>query len=292
MYIPDVTLGRPARTGSRARNTRDYGAERRRGRRSRTKLTLAGGGLFLVVLAAGLLTFMSGVRQLGDSSHTSTTAGLTPPTAYEGREEQPVIQEEPAWWKPTATPDPLASGVPAPRNTDRVESYEQNPPAGLASVDVGRGPERTITEPIINPDRRREQEGGGGTPTSNALGASAQPDTTSHAVPTAPDLRKEPQVAAPPTPPTAEPRSRPPASAQAKAEPQPQQGQVKAPVPQAKPSTAPAKTTAARSREIENLLAEGDARLAEGDLDAARSAYEQAYDKGSRAAAFANGSDL
>ena len=42
---------------------------------------------------------------------------------------------------------------------------------------------------------------------------------------------------------------------------------------------------APRNREIEALLAEGDAWLEEGDLAAARSAFEQAYDRGSATAA-------
>jgi TPR repeat protein len=40
-----------------------------------------------------------------------------------------------------------------------------------------------------------------------------------------------------------------------------------------------------RNREIDVLLSEGDALREEGDMAAARSAYEQAYDKGSAAAA-------
>ena len=46
-----------------------------------------------------------------------------------------------------------------------------------------------------------------------------------------------------------------------------------------------AKAVAPRNREIETLLAEGDARLEEGDVAAARFAYEQAYDRGSATAA-------
>jgi hypothetical protein len=325
LFIPDVTLGRSVRSGPGERTTRDYAGDRRRRRGRRVKFTLAGGGLLLVLLVAGAVVFVGGTRQLGDSSPTSSTTGLhgglASPPAYDTQDESTAWWRSTDTPDPAAPgghvegdfdaagskqynpltglasvdtgrlPEPTASD--AAINTGRssplpgggnVASTSTVPPAPITpETDSRAGPSSATDfrkEPYVSlpaPAVKDEPQSQPAAPRAKA-GPQSQPAA-------APQAKAEPQsqpAAAPQA--KAEPQPQPAAAPQAKAEPQPKPA-AKPAGPQAKPSTAQAKASPARSREIEALLAEGDAWLAEGDMAAARSAYEQAYDKGSRAAA-------
>ena len=302
MSLPDVTLGRPVRPRSGERTTRDYAIDRRRRRGSRIKLTLAGITLFIVLVATGLLV-LGGARQLGDASRTSSTAGLQDESAPPASHQLPYEAEEDstAWWRPTITPDPGASGAEIEGNADVAGSKQRNPLPGLAARDGGQSLAPADNGPLIN-----ARPGGldpiGNESTSAFLPPPSAPLPAPETGPgagsnSAPEHREQSPTNLPEVAPKTE--SRPTAVTQSPVPPQPKPatkatkpaGQASRPTepqatgPQGKQHTAQAKLAPARAREIDNLVAEGDARLAEGDMDGARFAYEQAYDKGSRAAA-------
>jgi hypothetical protein len=276
MSIPDVTLGRPTRARSGERTTRDYWGGRRRRNGRGVKFTLAGGGLLLVLLAAGLIALMGSTRPLGDPSRTSATAAL------QGGSASSPDQTQEDWWQPPTTTDTMTSGAPFESDFDIVGSEGHNPLPGLASVDVGRRPDRIASDAIIGAGRSDPRANSReGASMSGGADAPIAPETVS------PSIGKETQADQPAASTRTEPASRSAAIAPTKVEPQPKPAaQVAKPAgPQAKSTPAQAKAPPVRNREVDNLLAEGDARLAEGDLEAARSAYELAYDKGSRIAA-------
>ena len=305
MSLPDVTLGRPIRARSGERTTRDYGGDRRRRRGSRLKFTLAGAAFLLVLLAAGFLVLMGGTRQLGDASRTSLTAGL-PEELGSQPGYQPTYQPEEdstEWWRPTISSDPAASGTRI--ESDNVAaSKEDSRLPGLGADDGGRSPgPADLGRGGNTRPRGPDPLGDDAAATSNlpapavapppaiAPPALKTPETVSRTGSTPPqEHHEQPPANLPAVAPKAE--SRPPAVKQSGVQPQPKPApQIAKPAgpqdlgPQAKQTTGQAKAAPARSREIESLLAEGDARLAGGDMAGARSAYEQAYDKGSTAAA-------
>ncbi len=305
MSLPDVTLGRPLRARSGERTTRDYGGDRRRRRGSRLKFTLAGAAFFLVLLVAGFLVLMGGTRQLGDASRTSLTAGL-PEQLGSQPDYQPTYQPEEdstEWWRPTIGSDSGASGARI-ESGDVAGSKEHSSLPGLGAHQGGHSPEPADLSPSGNPRARETNPlGGNAASTSNIPAPAAAPppavappalktsETVSRTGSTpAQEHHEQPPANLPAVAPKAE--SRPQAMKQSGTQPQPKPAtQVAKPAgpqelgPQVKQTTGQSKATPPRSREIDNLLAEGDARLAEGDMAGARSAYEQAYDMGSRAAA-------
>lgn len=311
MSLPDVTLGRPIRARSGERTTRDYGGDRRRRRGSRLKFTLAGAAFFLVLLAAGFLVLMGGTRQLGDASRTSLTAGLRDDLGSQP-DYQPTYQTEEdstEWWRPTIGSDPAPSG--ARIESDNVAgSKEHSRLPGLGADDGGRSPGPADLGPGGNTrPRGPDPLGDDAASTSHFPPPSVSPPpAVSPAPAVSPPALKTPETVSrtgstpaqehheqppanlPAVAPKAE--SRPPAIKQSGTQPQPKPAtQIAKPAgpqdlgPQVKQNTGQAKAAPPRSREVDNLLAEGDARLAEGDMAGARSAYEQAYDKGSTAAA-------
>jgi type II secretory pathway predicted ATPase ExeA len=269
--------------------------ERRRRRGRRVAFAVAGSVLFLVLSAAALVVFMGGPQELGERAGTLSTAGVgsglgTPP-AYDARAASG------AWWRPGMPSDSIAPGAAVDKDAGKTETAEQKLLPGLTSLDVGR-----LGNPVASPSARTTGENG----PSHGVDAAAPP-----AAPPAPsvpesmsrgeaapapspvDAKAVPRPELPAPPANGEPQWKPPAPPEkAEAQPKPAAPVTKPAPPAAKPSTPqtkPAaiasKAVAPRSREIETLLAEGDAWLEEGDLAAARSAYEQAYDRGSSAAA-------
>jgi type II secretory pathway predicted ATPase ExeA len=280
MSIPDVTLGRPTRARSGERTTRDYADGRRRRNGRRVKFTLAGGGLLLVLLAAGLIALMGSTRPLGDASRTSATAGLQSGSA------SPADQTQEGWWQPPTT---VTSRAPGESDFGIAGTGGHYPLPGLASVDVGRMPDPIASDAVIGAGRSDSRANSSeGASMSTGANAPIAPETVS------PSIGKETRADEPAASTRTETASRSAAVAPiapvtpTKVEPQPKPAaQAAKPAgPQAKSTPMQAKAPPpVRNREIDNLLAEGDARLAEGDLEAARSAYELAYDKGSRIAA-------
>jgi hypothetical protein len=278
MSIPDVTLGRPMHARAGERTTRDYAAGRRHRRGRRVKLTLAGGGLLLVLLAAGLVALMSSTRPLGDASHVSATAGL-----QGGSASPPVGQTQEDWWHPTTKPETETSAAPVGSDFDIAGSDADNSFPAPVSVDVGRMLDPVASGAAVIDTGRSGHRPNSGEGASRSTGADASIGADTGARSFGKETQTDPPAASTMT----EPGSRSAAVAPAKVEPQPKPAvQVTKPAgPQAKSTPAQTKSAPVRNREIDNLLAEGDARLAEGDLEAARFAYELAYDKGSRVAA-------
>jgi hypothetical protein len=253
---------------------------------------MAGSVLFLVLSAGALIVFMGGRQELGERADTLPTAGagseLGTPPAHDSRANSGL------WWRPGAPADVGASGAASDTDAGKAETTEQKPPPGLTSLEFGRLGKPAVSPPV--------NSAGGNTPPSSADVAAPPasppapivPESMSHgeaaASPSPADAKAEP-LPAPPA--TGEPQPKPSAPAEkAEAPPKPTAPAIKPVAPAAKPSTTQNKSAATgvkapapRNREIDALLAEGDALFEEGDLAAARSAYEQAYDRGSAAAA-------
>jgi type II secretory pathway predicted ATPase ExeA len=269
--------------------------ERRRRPGKRVAFAMAGSVLFLVLSAAALVVFMGGPQELGERAGILSTAGagsgLGTIPAYDARADSG------AWWRPGIPTDSVAPGAAFDMDAGKAETAEQKPLPGLTSLDVGR-----LGNPVASPSARTAGENG------PSRGADAAPPPAPPPAPIVPesmsrgeaapapspaDAKAEPQPGLPVPPPKAEPQWKPAAPAEkAEAQPKPAAPATKPAAPAAKPSTPQTKPAATgvkaqapRNREIETLLAEGDAWLEEGDLAAARSAYEQAYDRGSAAAA-------
>jgi type II secretory pathway predicted ATPase ExeA len=266
---------------------------RRRGRRA--ALAIAAVVLFLVLSAAALAIFMAGPRGFGGSPFASSAGGAagTLPT-YDPRSDAR------AWWRPGGPSESAAPGVVAGDDGDKAGVAAPKPLPSLSSLDTGRQ-----GDPIAAPAEK------GAGDKSMSRGADPSPSPIASAAPVtaepvsrdeaaqqplppvkaeplpeipAPSVKEGLQAKASATPTTAEAPAKP---ASPTTRPQPPAAKPSAPQgPQAKlsPATA-AKAGTPRNREIESLLAEGDARLDEGDFAAARSAYEQAYDRGSATAA-------
>jgi hypothetical protein len=263
----------------RAAGDHPPGPRRRRGRRA--ALAIAAIVLFLILSAAALAIFMGGPRGFGGSPFASSAGGAagTVPT-YDTRSDAR------AWWRPGGPSESAAPGAVA-ENESKAGVTTPKPLPGLSSLDTGRQG---------NPVAAPAEKGAGGKNSAREVDPSSSPIPP--ATPVEPVSHDE--AAQPPPPPVkAEPRpeipapatkeglpakaSEPATTAEVQAKPTPPTTRPQP--PQAKPPASPAKAGTPRSREIESLLAEGDARLDEGDFAAARSAYEQAYDRGSAAAA-------
>jgi hypothetical protein len=194
-------------------------------------------------------------------------------------------------------PDSIAPGAAVDKDAGKAETAGQKLLPGLTSLDVER-----LGNPVASPSARTTGENGPSHGVDAAAPPAASPapsvpESMSHGdaapAPSPVDAKAVPRPGLPAPPAKGEPQWKPPAPPEkAEAQPKPAAPATKPAPPAAKPSTPQtkpaaiaAKAVAPRNREIETLLAEGDAWLEEGDLGAARSAYEQAYDRGSAAAA-------
>jgi general secretion pathway protein A len=271
--------------------TVDRPMERRRRDGKRATFAIAGGVLFLVLSAAALAVFMGGPSDFGGRSGTSsaTGAGSAPgtPPAHDARSDSG------AWWRPGMPSDSVTPGAVADKDAGKPEVAGQKPLPGLSSLDLGRQ-----GNPLASPS---ERSAGDSAPPRDA---GAAPPPVSSAAPVIPEPVSHEEAAPPVSQPHQQAEPRPglpavPANGESQwgspGSPEKAEAQPKPPTPttrpaasaarQTKPAAAGSKAVAPRNREIETLLAEGDARLEEGDVAAARFAYEQAYDRGSATAA-------
>ena len=289
----------------------EYPVRRRRRRRSGVTYVLAGSALFVVLFAAALAIFLGGQWDFGGSarnlSAAGPTQGLDSPAAYD-------VGNPHAWWRPGGSSEVVAPRTTSDSDVGKTATTEQKPLPGLSSLDLGRH-----DHALASPSEKSAGDGGlspgtDAAPPPVSSAAPGNPEPVSRGETTAPPTAKaepppvsplpvqeeaqgkspapaekdatEPKLATPkPAAPAEKPVTEPKLAA-----PKPAAPAAKLSTPETKPSAAAAKAAAPRprelrSREIETLLAEGDARLEEGDLAAARYAYEQAYDKGSTTAA-------
>ncbi|MGE5442039.1 MAG: AAA family ATPase [Bacteroidota bacterium] len=266
---------------------------RRRGRRA--ALAIAGAVLFLLLSAAALAIFLGGPREFAGSPVGSSGGGApgvpgTPP-AYDARSDSR------AWWRPGGPSESGAPGAVSGNDAGKAGIAQPKPPPGLSSLDVGRQ-----GNPVAAPAEKSAGDKGmprdvdpAPSPVASAAPVIAEPVSRDEAAPPAPSppatAEPRPEIPAPAVKEGSPSKASAPATtAEAQAKPatpttRPQPPAAKPSTSQTKPSATGAKAVAPRSREIETLLAEGDAWLDEGDLAAARSAYEQAYDRGSATAA-------
>ena len=275
------------------RTTSDHPMERRRRRGKRVTFAIA--VLFLVLSAAALAVFMGGPRDFGGRPGTSSATGagsvLGTPPAYDARSDSG------ARWRPGIPSDSAAPGAASDKDAGKGEAAGQKPLPGLSSLEVGRqgNPVASLSQRSAGGNELSRGADEAPPPVPSAAPIIPEPMPAGEATPPSPlphaNAEPRPGLAAPPA--KKEPQWKPPAPPEkAEAQPKPAIPTTKTAAPAAKPSTPQtkpaatgAKAVAPRNREIEALLAEGDAWLEEGDLAAARSAFEQAYDRGSATAA-------